>query len=502
MARRRRKRRGNVVSLNEKAYVNRQAFIGFVILNIMMLVAYIAGLIKQSRDLTYTLMVAFLSMGSVLSVWLLYRNHRDSDKMKYLMVGCFGVLYVFVLFTTNSILPFAYAVPLFFLVTLYCDLRYCLIVGIGANVLNIASAVITASVNGYTAEQIPDLEIRILLFLVLTCYLAINTVTIRRVNDAKLASIKMQKDDTKNLLHDVLTISNDMITNAQAVSDKINLLGDSILQIRGAMGEVSSGSTETAESIQEQLRQTESIQNYIDKVRDTADSIESKMEQTKGLVDEGQEKMIALSEQMKASIRTNEAVLRQMSELNTYTQKMNTIIETITNIANNTGMLALNAGIEAAHAGEAGKGFAVVADEITRLANQTKSATVNITQIINNINKELRDVSKAVETASLSNQENVNDTITAQEMFNGIAVDTEHINLQIRELAQAVDSLSEANADIVDKIQTISAITQQVSAHAGETYNACDANSAMVDEAEALMQVLNDNAKKLKAREK
>ena len=341
-----------------------------------------------------------------------------------------------------------------------------------------------------------------MLFLVLTIYLGINTVTIRRVNEAKLANLKAQKDETKLLLHDVLESANDMIANAQAVSGKINLLGDSILHIRDAMGQVSSGSTETALSVQDQLKQTESIQNFIDKVRDTADSIEERMGQTKELVDDGQGKMIALSEQMQASIRTNEAVLRQMTELNTYTQKMNSIIETITNIANNTGMLALNAGIEAARAGEAGKGFAVVADEITRLANQTKAATISITQLINNINKELRDVSKAVETASQKNMDNVQDTIAARETFNSIAAETDNINLQIRDLAQAVDSLSAANADIVDKIQTISAITQQVSAHAGETYSACEANSAMVDDAEALMQVLNENAKKLKAHEK
>ena len=212
--------------------------------------------------------------------------------------------------------------------------------------------------------------------------------------------------------------------------------------------------------------------------------------------------MSALEEQMEKSIRTNEVVLKQMKELDTYTQKMNTIIETITSIANSTGMLALNASIEAARAGEAGRGFAVVADEISGLANQTKAATVNITELINSINKELREASAAVEIVTQSNQENTESTRIVSENFNGIAKETISINAQTKELAAAVESLDVANSEIVEKIQTISAITEEVSAHASETYESCEENSRMVEQVSQLMEQLNTNAKRLKAQEK
>lgn len=490
-----RRRKLRNVALNEKAYVNSQALTGHVIVNIVILVAYFVEFLMGIRGWDYFFIIMLLTVGAISGEMLILKRKPDSDRMKYLMAGSFGVLYVFVLFTTKSILPFVYAIPMFFLVTLFSSLRFCLVVGITANVLNVISLVVNVSGQGYDSEQVPDLVIRIALFLILTIILGINTDTMRRVNGAKLVDLKKRTDELNRLLFELLHVASRITENVGSVSNKLDTLSESVLSIGVAMGEINTGSAETADSIQEQMEQTEKIQNYISSVKDTSVSIEKNMEKTAILVEEGQKKMTALAEQMEASIRTNAAVLSQMDELNACTQKMNTIIETITSIANNTGMLALNAGIEAARAGEAGKGFAVVADEIARLSSQTKNATINITQLIGNINKELKDVSKAVSAASQNNEENVASTLAARESFEGIASQTVSINEQMRDLSQAIESLGEANGEIVEKIQTISAITEEVSAHASETYDACEENGKMVEQVEELMRQLRENAR-------
>lgn len=176
---------------------------------------------------------------------------------------------------------------------------------------------------------------------------------------------------------------------------------------------------------------------------------------------------------------------------------MNTIIETITSIANSTGMLALNASIEAARAGEAGRGFSVVASQISGLANQTKSATVNITELIGHINRELVDVAAAVDVVTEGNKANAESTRVVTDNFTGITQGTENVGRQTRELMDIVGELESANADIVENIQTISAITEEVSAHASETYNVCEENAVMVESVTAMVNGLNAEAQKL-----
>lgn len=330
-------------------------------------------------------------------------------------------------------------------------------------------------------------------------YMVVATAGVKKVNQVKLQDIQKQTESANALADNVLSASGNMISNIKDVSDKVEQLGESMERIHTYMGEVSSGSTETAESIQQQMQKTELIQQHIVKVKDTALEIEENMSETVEKVETGKKHMDALAKQVESSMAANRQVLEQMKELSEYTNQMNTIIETITSIANSTGMLALNASIEAARAGEAGRGFAVVASQISGLANQTKSATVNITELISHINKELTEVEAAVDVVTESNRANEESTRLVTDNFAGITQGTENVGQQTRELMSVVDELESANADIVENIQTISAITEEVSAHANETYNVCEENTRLVNSVTGMVAGLNTEAQKLQS---
>ena len=207
--------------------------------------------------------------------------------------------------------------------------------------------------------------------------------------------------------------------------------------------------------------------------------------------------METLSEQVEQSITANHEMVSRMDTLNEYADQMNTIIETITSIANSTGMLALNASIEAARAGEAGKGFAVVAQQISGLASQTKDATVNITELIGHIHQELSSVAEAAQVVTDSNESNAANAQEVENNFTAISRGTEKISSVTGELMEIVKELEAANSDIVENIQTISAATEEVSAQANETFEACEVNSELVDSVSGIVSDISDKASEL-----
>ncbi|MCI8483837.1 MAG: hypothetical protein HFH41_05810 [Lachnospiraceae bacterium] len=484
---------------SEKGYVNRITLLGHTIIGTILFLAYGLELFKGSRSIGYFGVFAALCMGPVIVEHVLYRKNPEDGKIKHIMGISYGILYLFAIFTTHSLLTCMYAFPMFMVIILYMDVRFCVLIGSGAFLGNVCCIIKDAVTVGYKAEEIPDVEIRIAAVLMSACYMVVSTAGVKKVNQVKMQAIQ-EKTESANVLADhVLSASGNMIMSIKEVSEKMELLGESMGQIHTYMGEVSSGSNETAEAIQQQMQRTEIIQQHIVKVKDRAFDIEENMDATVDKVEIGRQQMDTLSKQVENSMAANRQVLNQMKELSEYTNQMNTIIETITSITSSTSMLALNASIEAAHAGESGKGFAVVASQISELAGQTKSATVNITELIGHIDQELMEVSAAVDVVTESNKANQEITQVVTDNFMVITQGTENVGYQTKELMSIVDELEKANADIVENIQTISAITEEVSAHANETYDACEKNSNMVDSVTDMVEELNAEAQKLQS---
>jgi methyl-accepting chemotaxis protein len=115
-------------------------------------------------------------------------------------------------------------------------------------------------------------------------------------------------------------------------------------------------------------------------------------------------------------------------------QAIGDIIATVSEIAEQTNLLALNAAIEASRAGEHGRGFSVVASEVKTLANESKKSTVQIRQI-------LVEIQKATNSAVMATEEGTKRV--------GEAVQVVHrAGGTIKTLVAAVDDASQAAAQI------------------------------------------------------
>lgn len=487
------------MNFSEKKYVNRTAVLGHTIIDTVLFFAYLAEVFKGSRTIGYFAVFSIMTVVPVVVEWLIFVRNPESGAIKHIIGNTYGILYLFVIFTTTSQLPFTYSFPMFSVIILYMDVRFNILIALFAFFGNVVYVVYHAMTVGYAAAEIPDVEIRLAATLLTSAFMILATVAVTKVNRHKLEQIQTKTDETGRLMDNVLNVSQGMIGNIAEVTRQMSDLGDSVARVHSAMGEVTAGSAETAESVQVQMQRTEQIQTHIGRVKDTAAQIEQNISDTVQKVAEGREQMDALAGHVEQSKAANAEVLTKMEELGAYTSQMNTIIEAISSIADNTELLALNASIEAARAGAAGKGFAVVAGQISDLANQTQVATANITGLIGNINQELRHVSDAVDVVTRTNDANVESTDVVQSNFMGISRGTEDISRRTGELLSIIEALTDANGDIVENIQTISAITEEISAHANETFHACEENSRMVDSVRRIVDDLNDSARKMQS---
>ena len=485
------------MKLSEKAYINRAALWCHTIIDVVLSLAYILELMKGARTAGYICVFTALCIVPIIVEWLVFKRNPESNAIMHLIGVFYGILYVFAIFTANSVTNFVYAIPMFVVLLLYSNVRFsALYCGI-LSLFNILDIVYVALTVGYASDQIADVEIRAISILLIAIYCVITSACLNKLNKNKLANLNAEKDKSTQMLNNTLLLAGQISQGIEQVTEKMAQLDQSVVHIQGSMKEVTQGSTETADSVQQQMERTEEIQNYIARVKENAESIDRGVDDTTEMVREGQKNIDAMTEQVQRSIEANDTVISRMENLSIQTEKMNTIIEMITGITDQTSLLSLNASIEAARAGDAGRGFAVVAGEISSLAAQTQSATVSITELIQNINAELKEVSEAIDLVTNSNKSHA---VTAGEVlasFEKIAKMTKDIGQQTSAMRETVSDLETANDGIMESIQTISAITEEVSAHSSETYAACEKNSSMVSEVTGIVENLNEETKKI-----
>lgn len=478
---------------------NKVTMLCHAIIGLMISAAYLLEVVKGSRTIFYFAIIFLLALGPVIVEVIMYRRNPESNILRKVIAYSYAVLYTVAVFTTHSKLPFTYILPMLIVITLYGDIAYCVRIGVGAVIINVIDVAYKALTIGYTGDEIPDVEIRLIVMVMIVVYLFLTTRVSGQINQDKQKELETEKSKIEQLLKQVMRLSGELSGGVEQVDVHMNRLDKSVEEMSVAMDEVATGTQETAESVQNQLTRTQEIQKLIDEIDEVGIYIRDQMNHATGEMESSVADMELLSGQSKQSREANATVVGLMETLHTHAEKMNEIVSLITNIANKTSMLALNASIEAARAGEAGASFSVVAKQVNALAGQTKEATVNITELIGTVTNELNQVTDAVKVMEKNTEAQDEKTEDLSRSLNSIMDMTTMIDEKTTSLEKMIEKLSVANGDIVQNIQTISAISEEVTAHSSETLNTCRENQEIVDEVSRITAKLNENAQELKS---
>ena len=134
--------------------------------------------------------------------------------------------------------------------------------------------------------------------------------------------------------------------------------------------------------------------------RDKSELINQAMERMAGnssSLKEAERLIYSSARMSQAAVAEADEARSVVKELGDASGRIEAVVKQISKIAWQTKLLAFNARIEASHAGEAGRGFEVVAQEVKNLAQQTASATDDISREITAIEEEVSRTTKTIE---------------------------------------------------------------------------------------------------------
>jgi len=114
----------------------------------------------------------------------------------------------------------------------------------------------------------------------------------------------------------------------------------------------------------------------------TMEGVNAVAGQTAGMAEDGQAGLRNLDSTMERLASAANTMAARLAAIREEAAEITGVVTTISKVADQTNLLSINAAIEAEKAGEQGLGFLVLAREIRRLADQTAVATLDIEQMV------------------------------------------------------------------------------------------------------------------------
>ena len=210
----------------------------------------------------------------------------------------------------------------------------------------------------------------------------------------------------------------------------------------------------------------------------TMDEVSEVATGTATLATEGHASLQEIETNMRGLDQATGSIAEKLAVINERASNITGIVTTITKVADQTNLLSVNAAIEAEKAGEYGVGFLVVAREIRRLADQTASSTLDIEQMV-------QQMQSAVSTGVMEM-----DRFTDQ--VRRAVDDVGTISLQMGQIIERVDANSASfklvNESMVSQSQgaeQISDAMEQLTLGVAQTREALKENAQAADDLHA-----------------
>ncbi|WP_455209052.1 methyl-accepting chemotaxis protein [Kaarinaea lacus] len=270
-----------------------------------------------------------------------------------------------------------------------------------------------------------------------------------------------------------------MVANLNSLVSQVQRSG---IQVTSSATEIAATAKQQEATIGEQAKTTNEIAATATQISattkelvNTIDEVASAADRTRQSASDGYGELERMETTMQNIVEAAGSIAQKFEVLNEKALNINSVVTTITKVADQTNLLSLNAAIEAEKAGEYGLGFAVVATEIRRLADQTAVATLDIEQMVKEMQSAVSSGVLSMEKFSDQVRRSVEDVNQVAAQLAGIIEEVQNFAPRFENVQQGMHFQSQGANQIKQAMLQLSESAHQAVVSIKQSNSAIDA---------------------------
>ncbi|HEX8947852.1 MAG TPA: methyl-accepting chemotaxis protein [Dissulfurispiraceae bacterium] len=241
-----------------------------------------------------------------------------------------------------------------------------------------------------------------------------------------------------------------------------------VVQLKTHSDEITKGMDLQSSRASQIATSTEEMSQTVIDVAKNASNIADSSKDTAKLAQTGSEIVDKSVQEVREIAGTVNSATEMIGTLSERSKQIGEIVSVINDIADQTNLLALNAAIEAARAGEMGRGFAVVADEVRKLAERTAKATLEISEMIQAIQREVDATVESMGGVRKRMDHGVELSSQAGEELKEIVTSIGGLQAMVQQIASSTEEMS-ATAELISRdIEGVATNAKDINSGSGQ----------------------------------
>ncbi|MTJ10485.1 methyl-accepting chemotaxis protein [Anabaena sp. UHCC 0204] len=255
------------------------------------------------------------------------------------------------------------------------------------------------------------------------------------------------------------------------LSNLIRQIQQSGIQVTSSATQIAASGKQLETSITEQLASTNQVTVAAKEISATSRELVKTVEEVASLsqgttvaASDSQKDLLQMETTMRQLVAATNSIAGRLGVISEKANNINNIVVTITKVADQTNLLSLNAAIEAEKAGEYGLGFAVVAREIRRLADQTAVATIDIEQMVKQMQSSVSTGVMEMDKFAAEVGRSVEDVGNISTQLGAIIDQVQELTPRYEAVSQGMEAQSQGASQISDAMSQLSSNSVQTAA--------------------------------------